>query len=1349
MNRLIVFLLILVASTTFYSQAWQGRYEQMANHFYERHYEGVVVEGKELLKELNDLGLKKDTSYVNTLYYLENTYFYLSDFANSVELGKEEVTLCKEVYGEGNYFYQQSCYLLAILATYTADYETSISNFEEVLRLMRRNGEDETPDFITIQNQLASIYDLAENVESAKEVYEDAYLKAKEYYSLEDSVMQVMTNTLSSFYLTHGMYVEAEPFFLQSLDMMEKYYGKESESYVTVLNSLGEFYLYAGWYQKCADTFLDFVNLVKKVYGPKSADYATAVNNLAVAYEKLEDFEKAEKCYLEALDIKAKVYKKESDYYALTLINLAVLYERMGKRQKAETLYTEAIDIHKNLHGAKSENYAVAISGLASLYSESGRNADAETLTLEALAIQKELFGEKYPAYITSLNNLGQIHSNMGKYKLAEKELQEVCDLRLETQGEEHPDYAISLMVLANIKSVLQNYSEAEKLFTKDLQIIEKYQGTNNSTYDNALTGLAGLYLEMGRYIESEKAFLKSLEISRNIRGEQHPEHATILNNMSQLYQEMGLYDKAEEAGLHAVEITAEAYGENDVALMYPYTILANVYKAQENYKLAEEYILRAKELAERHYPKDHPNYLNALHNLAVFYYELGNFDQAEPLYQTVAESYARIYGKEHSEYINVLNSLGAFYMSKMMYATDTLKLREYAQKSEKYFMEILKIDSSTIDLKGQDFALHLNNAGEFYRLKGEYKLAEKYYLNSISNVIDLFGKEHSSLGVNYNNLALLYDNMEEREKAMDYYEKSIAIKEKYYGAKSSSLANSYVNLASLLGQSGSLKEAYDYFEKGFDIDAYNINLNFSFLSAEEKLNYLNNSRYYVDLLNSFACEHQIEVPAVSGLMYDNELRNKGLILKSSNQLKEQVFKSKDTQLITLYDNWIAVKKELASQLSLPKEDRTINVDSLDAYSSSLEKELNRSVGHQEDGAKSWKEVKKLLKEGQAAIEFTYFYKQGEIVDPMYGALVLRKEFEQPLFVELCTEPQLIELLGEYGGNNLSYVNKVYGKLGKLNTQLYQLLWEPMMTDLKGVNEIYFAPTGLLNKVSFNAIGVGDATYLSDLYLLEQVSSTGSLGSEKNGLQIKDIALFGGARYSEEENADDIWKYLPETKTEVEQIAKLFSDMNLSEKLYVGTAATEEQFKELEKEPASIVHVATHGFFYPDLDEFESDQIEVTEVEDVEFRGGIKGYETFVKSKDPLMRSGLVFTGANNVWKESEEGQEDGVLTALEVSNLNLKGVQIMVLSACETGLGEIKGSEGVYGLQRAFKSAGVKELIMSLWQVPDKETQQFMNRFYQELLKFGDTQKAFITTQKIMKGQLDPYYWGAFVLVE
>jgi CHAT domain-containing protein len=133
------------------------------------------------------------------------------------------------------------------------------------------------------------------------------------------------------------------------------------------------------------------------------------------------------------------------------------------------------------------------------------------------------------------------------------------------------------------------------------------------------------------------------------------------------------------------------------------------------------------------------------------------------------------------------------------------------------------------------------------------------------------------------------------------------------------------------------------------------------------------------------------------------------------------------------------------------------------------------------------------------------------------------------------------------------------------------------------------------------------------------------------------------------------------------------------------------------------------------------------------------------------MRSGLVFSGANDVWSKQNKNDsiDDGVLTAQEVSNIDMRKTDLVVMSACETGLGDIKGSEGVYGIQRAFKMAGVYFMIMSLWQVPDKETEEFMTSFYKNLIKQKDIKKAFAKTQKEMRTKYDPYFWAAFVLIE
>jgi CHAT domain-containing protein len=244
--------------------------------------------------------------------------------------------------------------------------------------------------------------------------------------------------------------------------------------------------------------------------------------------------------------------------------------------------------------------------------------------------------------------------------------------------------------------------------------------------------------------------------------------------------------------------------------------------------------------------------------------------------------------------------------------------------------------------------------------------------------------------------------------------------------------------------------------------------------------------------------------------------------------------------------------------------------------------------------------------------------------------------------------------------------------------------------------------------------------------------------------------VFGGLKYNTPLSHEELWTYLDGTRLEAMQIEKLLRKKISRVYLLTDTSGTEAQFKK-KAEESNWLHISTHGFFFPDpqltpgYEEIQPEEGNVT------FRG-VRGYGLwqFVNNRNPLMRSGLVFSGANEVWNdEAIVGREDGMLTADEVAVMNLKKCDLVVLSACETGLGEIRGSEGVYGLQRSFKMAGVKFIIMSLWQVPDKETVEFMNVFYKKLLKTSDIRGSFNETQKEMRKKYDPFYWGAFVLVE
>ena len=326
---------------------------------------------------------------------------------------------------------------------------------------------------------------------------------------------------------------------------------------------------------------------------------------------------------------------------------------------------------------------------------------------------------------------------------------------------------------------------------------------------------------------------------------------------------------------------------------------------------------------------------------------------------------------------------------------------------------------------------------------------------------------------------------------------------------------------------------------------------------------------------------------------------------------------------------------------------------------------------------------------------------------------------------------------------------------------------------MAAVNKVYYSPSGLLHRINLDAIPIDQDVILSDRYDLSELNSTRQLvipnsNEVKNNLAVlygglifdfdsttmnNDIVYATSSRNAVSLNKSDSmsinrsgsWNYLLGTEREINSLERIMRTAGmevLTKKAYDGT---EESFKNIGKIGAispRILHIATHGYFYSDQRKHGQESTSHDQIE-----------SEFKKSDQPMLRSGLIMSGGNAAWegKQPNPGQEDGVLTAYEISQMNLSNTELVVLSACETGLGDIQGHEGVYGLQRAFKIAGVKYLIMSLWQVPDKQTSLLMTTFYKKWLEEKMTiPDAFRAAQKQLRDNgLDPYNWAGFVLVK
>ena len=532
----------------------------------------------------------------------------------------------------------------------------------------------------------------------------------------------------------------------------------------------------------------------------------------------------------------------------------------------------------------------------------------------------------------------------------------------------------------------------------------------------------------------------------------------------------------------------------------------------------------------------------------------------------------------------------------------------------------------------------------------------------------------------------------------------------------------------------------------------------------------MNSSNF--DNFNSFALKTNKQFNSITTTVFDNTVRNKGILLKSSTAMRTAILSSKDTMLINKYNKWISLKKEIAKIYSTPINKRQQDPKQLEGQATVLERDLVKSSeefsAFSQTFKTNWQDVQKALEPNEVAIEFVHFnyYDKDWTDTTYYCALIVTPKSQYPEMIPLFEEKQLEQIIGKFGGNNYSYINSIYGKNTELNQELYNLVWAPIDSYLKSVSvtqsdadtkrTIYLSPSGLLHKISFSAIAKEQNVYLCDAYDIEIKLTTGKITEHSknafNNINKTFATLFGGITYDTDSTKQKVWSYLEGTKTETEQIHKILKDGKVDVNYFSNTTATEEEFK-LMASNSNILHIATHGFFYPDPKEIQEETEKNVDAGEIVFRGGSRGFgvNSFVENPNPLMRSGLVFAGANDVWSKQTKNDsiDDGVLTAQEVAHIDMRKTELVVMSACETGLGDIKGSEGVYGLQRSFKMAGVGYIIMSLWQVPDKETEEFMTSFYKKLIKQKDIKKAFAETQKEMRIKYDPYFWAAFVLIE
>jgi CHAT domain-containing protein len=419
--------------------------------------------------------------------------------------------------------------------------------------------------------------------------------------------------------------------------------------------------------------------------------------------------------------------------------------------------------------------------------------------------------------------------------------------------------------------------------------------------------------------------------------------------------------------------------------------------------------------------------------------------------------------------------------------------------------------------------------------------------------------------------------------------------------------------------------------------------------------------------------------------------------------------------------------------------------------------------------SKTWKDVQESLNNGEIAIEFCYAPQTERFPDPdvqfNYIAFVIRKDYDYPKLVSLENINRVDSVIDDKKADEL-FINELYASDKTL--ALYKMLWEKLTPYLKGIKTVYYSPSGQLSNVNFDVIRDEAGVMLNERYTMCRVSSTAKISSVKasRGVSYQSSALYGNIKYDESmdamaeassaydeysgteigselalrsENERGKWGPIPSTKKEIENIYRLFKGKGILVSVFDSIAANEESFKSLHRRSPDILHLATHGFVIDTPQKAEGNKFVAT--------------TNIYSQKDSyLMWAGLMLAGGNNIWQGrfNLTNVEDGILTADEISRLDLSNTKLVVLSACETARGKVDPVDGVYGLQRAFKLAGVQTIVMSLWKVQDDATAMLMTQFYTYLTNGMEKHQALWTAMMdVRKKYKDPYYWAGFVMLD
>ena len=1114
-------------------------------------------------------------------------------------------------------------------------------------------------------------------------------------------------------------------------------------------------------FEEAVSTQADTLALAEDMLGVEHWLTVAATRDLGYAYRQLGMADEADGYYNQAIAVASvtlgeehpltlEIYELLAELYsavgaldesmAISEVVIAALTSSLGERHKktidarlnlvnnleSSSYYDLAQDLIEDICLTVEGNYGVwhsrtlnCLLKQADLWATTSNLSEAETMYTTVI----QRMGEAYPTInaqvLGTLSQLAEINRQQGKYQEAITLLSGIIQ-----SASQIGEVEVSFVAKSYLGRVFNNLSELDKaeMLTREV-IAHGLVNWQNRPLDiyNTMVELGAINQHQGKLLEAEKAYNRAFEGLLPLVGEYHPSTLTVLNNLGQVYEEGGMYDKAEPVLKQALAGYQETLGEGNQQTSRARNNLALLYESQGNFREAEPLYKESLAFLIETQGEEFTDTIAVRNNLAFLYMLMEEFDQSAEMFELVLEQWMVLFGENHQATLKALNNLGRIY-----HKLDRL------DEAEQLVLQALEIRRSTLGGEHPDVVRSMVDLGAIYLDEDRLGEAETTLREALALAEKVLGNQHPYTFEALNNLAKVKEAQNQLQAAVELRQIGFSRRSKF--------------LDRMLWVTGeNAREGY--------IRLHRPEFN-DFLSLLTRLDGGTGGK----------------------LAIGASLQRKGLLLKVTSEIQQISKLSLDPELSGISEQLRNIRKDLAAlTLSGPtpetKGRHPQALYALEQQVNELQGQLGRaSVRYRSSIAQIDVELLAAsLPDSTVLVDFLT-YEEGDSQKLLAGIAVKEGEDVRYELVRYPNRQEIDKAIIEYR-EIIQDDQADEDELLEIGEIAYELIWQPIYDVIGEADYVYLIPDGMLNILPFNAMVDPDEEYLIQTVDLHILTSGRDLLPSEYKLSQGEYVILAGPDY----NSDEVvsrevldaaegrrsaalqlgirgaggglrglnFAPLPGAEKEGRIISEQIKKSQAPNEVFFGLDAQEQVLSSLQQ-PPEILHLATHGFFLKADDTLKKRLLKLQRGADIHVPP---------PGDNPLLRAGLAFAGinANAQFLGDIDTLNDGVLTALEVLDLNLSGTKLVVLSACETGLGEIHDGEGVYGLRRAFQEAGVAEVVSSLWEVSDAGTQALMTDFYDKLLAGVPARDALRQTQLDMMDSPEwgyPYIWSAFMIV-